>query len=243
MKMHLNLIHVIKNVSFALGLFFAGIVFLLTFAINPAKEELQKLNLQLNEKKLHAGKIQTFAHKYDTDGKGIRKRVVGVILLDAPVATVWKVLGNWDAMGEYVSSLKYYKTIKILGSTTENQIRESLIEGLLKVAFVKVQYTLRVRFDENNLRQDWNLVTKEEAQAYNTQNININKSSGILRNIEGFGYIEPYGDGNKTIYYYAPIVEVSGPIPDWIERKISKSSLKEYMNAVKIMVSEHIKKK
>lgn len=222
------------------------IVFLwiiLLFSIHPAHAELEKVNIRLDEKKLNAGKIQTFVYEDDTNGNSIRKRVVGVVLLDGPVSTVWEVLEDWDAMGDNVPSLKYNKTIKVLHSDAKQSLKESLIESLLEIAFVKIIYTLHVRFDKQNLRQDWWLVTDREVLDYAKKNISVKESSGILKNIEGFQYIEPYGDGNKTIYYYAPIVEISGPIPGWIENKITKSSLEDYLEAIKAMVSDKAKRK
>ncbi len=212
------------------GFFFIGTLLVCLFWIASGEAELQKIEVKLDQKKLDAGKIQTFTQKLDADGK--RKRVVGVMLIDAPVPHVWAVLEDWEAMGEFVDSLEYYKTVKVLKPVGENRVGESLIEGLLKVAFIKIHYTLKVTFDEQNLRQEWRLVRANKIPEYGKQNIKVNKSSAILKNIEGFGYIEPYKEG-KTIYYYAPIVEVSGPIPGWAERKISKSSLREYMKGVK----------
>lgn len=197
-------------------------------------------DIDLDQEKLARGKIQIITQKLHVEGKGKKKRVVGAVIIDAEVSKVWKVLEDWDAMGNYVSSLEYYKTVKTfkpsknVGALAENDdVWESLIEGCLKVAFVTIRYTLKVTFDKKNMRQDWRLVTDQEADDYHKKKIAVKKSSASLKNIEGFEYIEPYGNGDQTLYVYAPIVEVSGPVPGWIERKIAKTSLKEYIRAVK----------
>ena len=56
--------------------------------------------------------------------------------------------------------------------------------------------------------------------------------------IQEFEYIEPYGDGSRTRYYYALIVAVSMPVPGWIERRLSKSSLNEYMEGIRQRVED-----
>ena len=58
-----------------------------------------------------------------------------------------------------------------------------------------------------------------------------------LKNIEGFGQIKAYND-IQTIYYYAPIVEVSAPIPGFVEDIISKISLSRYLEAIKSKAEE-----
>ena len=218
------------------NLFCIGTLFVCLFWIKPAHAENQKINVKLDQQKLNAGEIQTFTQNFDTDGK--HKRVIGVMLIDAPVSRVWKVLEDWDTMSEFVDTLEYYKTVQVLTPVGTDQVRESLIEGLLKVAFIKIRYTLKVTFDEKNLSQRWCLVKENDIQEYAKQNIKVNQSSAILKNIKKFEYIKPYKKKEKTIYYYAPIVEVSGPIPEWAERKISKSSLKEYMEGVKIKTEQ-----
>lgn len=209
------------------------IVLILTCMFSPQVHlYAQKIEVTLDHHKLDAGKIQTIITQMPSD-TGKRKRVIGIMLINAPPDIVWNVLKNWDEMSEFVPSLEYYKTIRVLTPVKKDVAGESLIEGLLKVAFLKIRYTLKVTFDEKNLRQDWRLVTEKEISEYAVQNITINKSSAILKNIEGFEYIEPYADGRKTLYYYAPVVEVAGPVPGWIERKISEGSLTEYMEGVK----------
>ncbi len=195
----------------------------------------QKIEVDLNEKKLIAGELQIFKFDFDIPGEGKGRRLIGVLLIDAPVAKVWELLADWDSMNEYVPGLEYYKTMLILKKSENGNILESVIEAELDITFfLSINYTLRVSFDEENLRQDWTFITDEEIEKYNkAEKLDIKKSSIGIKNIEGFEYIEPYDGGNKTVYYYAPIVEVSIPVPDFVDTALSKKSLTEYMVAVK----------
>ncbi len=195
----------------------------------------QKIEVDIDEKKLIAGELQVFEYDFDIPGEGKGRRLIGVLLIEAPVAKVWELLADWDSMNEYVPGLEYYKTKLILNKSEKGKVLESVIEAELDVTFfLSLNYTLRVRFDEENLRQEWTFVTDEEIEEYNkAEKLEINESSIGIKNIEGFEYIEPYDGGNKTVYYYAPIVEVSIPVPDFVDTALSNKSLTEYMIAVK----------
>jgi len=85
-------------------------ILLLAALTNSGNAEPEKFNYKLDEKKLLSGEIQIFEKNYKTEGKGIKKRVVGVMILDASPDKVWQVLENWDAMGPFVPGLEYNKT-------------------------------------------------------------------------------------------------------------------------------------
>lgn len=193
----------------------------------------ERLNLKIDQRVLESGKLQTFTQTYQVDGEGVKKRGVGVLLINAPPAVVWEYLVKWDSMGEYVPGLEYYQTKHVIRPIAKGGVGETLIEGKLKFPVLTVKYTLDVRFDEPGLRQDWRLITPQEAQTCAQKGIVVTRSTGGLKNIEGFEYLEPYGDGTRTVYYYAPIVETSVPVPDFAERFMAKSTLPGYMEGVK----------
>ncbi len=216
----------------------APVMMLLMTLAYPGNAGLEKFYYKLDEKKLLSGGIQVFEQQYQVEGKGIKKRVVGVMILKAPPDKVWKVLENWDAMGPFVPGLDYNKTIHVfepLGN--KNKLGNSLIEGQIKVLYLAINYTLNVKFDQANYRQEWKLVTDEQVEIYRKNNIPVKKANRGLKNIEGFEYTEPYGDGSSTIYYYAPIVETSLPLPDILERALSRNTLTGYMEGIREMVN------
>jgi hypothetical protein len=222
-----------------------SLMLLVVLAVFPAlagvaNSEPQKLKFNLDEKKLLAGEIQTFEQAYQVEGKGIKKRVVGVAILNVPPAKAWQVLLDWDAMGKYVKNLEYNRTIHVFAPpASKDKLGNSLIESQLKVVYLTINYTLDVKFDYKNQRQDWTLVTDDQVEKFNSQNIPVKKCMRGIKNIEGFEYTEPYGDGSKTIYYYAPIVETSIPMPEFVETALSKTTLNGYMEGIRKMSLEY----
>ena len=77
------------------------------------------------------------------------------------------------------------------------------------------------------------MFTEKEIASYNEKQIVVRKNSGMLKNIEGYGYLEPYNNGLQTVYTYAPIIETSVPVPGFIEKALSNNTLSGYVKAVK----------
>jgi len=196
-------------------------------------EGLEKPDINYDRAVLEQGKLQTFTYKYPLADGGTGERVIGVLLINAPPAMVWMALEDWEAMSEFVPDFEYYKTVYVEPSTSNSSRTMAYIEGKLKIAFFSILYNLRVVFDKQHLWQKWDLVDEAEEKELKAKGVNLSPSSSFLRSVRGFEYIEPYGDGSRTVYYYAPVVEVSMPVPGWIERRIAKSSLTEYMEGLK----------
>ena len=199
---------------------------ILCLALYTALGAVEKITVPLDTAKLEKGELQTFIIPLKTAEGQAKRRVIGVVVIDAPPARVWRVLENWEAMSAFVPGLEYYKVIGRRGPD------ESIIEGTVKAGLIKILYTLVVRFDRVKLTQDWFFVKPEQVKAYNDGGIPVKKPTWNIKNVEGFEYIEPYGDGSRTIYYYAPIIEAKA-VPEWIERLLAKRGLDGYMLGVK----------
>jgi hypothetical protein len=208
---------------------FIGFTFLFAGNIHA----FEKLNLNIDKKKLDAGKLQTFTIEMKGEGDGKKKRAIGVLLINAPTENVWKYLCQWETMGEFVPGLEYYKTVKVIKPIEKDTVGETLIEGKLKFPILTVVYTLDIKFDESNMRQEWSLITPAMEEESKKQGIKMTRATSGLKNVEGFQYMEPYDNGKKTVYYYAPIVETSVPVPAFAERFITKSTLPGYMEGLK----------
>ncbi len=206
-------------------------IFLITLVVCAYGAEPQKINFNIDKAKLESGVLQVFEENYVVEGKGQKKRAVGIILINAPPERVWNVLENWDVMGEFVPGLSYYKTVHVIKPIGKGGVGESLIEG--KLSLPPIRYTLDVKFDKVNLRQDWRLVTEKEILSYNEKREILQKNSSVVKSIEGYEYLEPYNKGTQTVYTYAPIIETSGPVPDFIDRALTKNTLSGYVTAVK----------
>ena len=184
------------------------------------------INVKLDREKLERGELQVFEFN-----RGKEKRVIGVILIDAGPAETWRVVKNWSRVPSYSPSMKYYRTVHVVGSGKGKT--EKLIEGKMKVAFLSIVYTLDVVFDNISKRQTWRLLTESERQKYLKQNISLKEKDSKIKRIDGFGYVEAYDNGSRSLYYYAPVVEVAVPVPAFVERALVKSSLHDFMKGVK----------
>ena len=199
----------------------------------------QKLNLKIDKAKLEAGELQTFTVEMKVQGKGMKKRGIGVLLINAPPEKTWKYICDWDSMGQYVPGLDYYKTVKVTRPVEAGEGGEVLYEGKIKFPVLTAVYTLDVKFDGKNFRQTWNLVSQVQVDDCQKQGIKITRATTGIKNVEGFEYLEPYDSGKKTVYFYAPIVETSVPVPGFVERFATESTLPDYMKAVKKRVESN----
>ena len=185
-----------------------------------------------DRKTLAREEIQTFEETFPSQGKGETKGVMGVLLINAPYDIVWDVISDWEAQGDYVPGLEYFKVKHLFPGASES-VWHSLVEGQLDIPFVDFRYTLDARFNKEQGIMLWNLLQQEDIERFKQEKVDVRISDEkSLKNIEGFGQIEAYND-YQTIYYYAPIVEVSAPVPGFVEDIISKVSLNRYLHAIK----------
>ncbi|MEW6525368.1 MAG: hypothetical protein AB1444_01715 [Spirochaetota bacterium] len=173
---------------------------------------------------LKAGNSIIKKYKQKTQ-EGEMARVVGAILIQKPVEEVWKCILDWEHMSHYVDGLDYYKVLTKINGTT------SVIEGQIHVTFLKFRYTLIVQNQKNNYFQKWRLLSDDDIKLYNITN-HINPHSSGIRNIEGYQYCISMDD-NTTLLYYAPVVEVSVPVPGFVENSLTKKSIKDYLYGIK----------
>jgi len=200
--------------------------FFICFFLSLADAEVQKLSVNVDKAKLDKGELQTFIIPLKTAEGLVKKRVIGVVVIDAPPSKVWKVLEDWEAMPAFVPGLEYYKVVHRINKD------DFLIEGVVKAGLIKILYTLRVRFDRVRYTQEWSFISPGEIKAYKEKGISLKDPAWNIKNVEGFEYIEPYGNGMRTLYYYAPIIEAKG-VPEWIERLLAKQGLDGYMKGIK----------
>ncbi len=198
----------------------------LCLVVSIAFAGVQKISVNTDRTKLEKGELQTFITQLNTAAGLVKKRVIGVIVIEAPPAKVWKVLEDWEAMPAFVPGLEYYRVMHRINRD------DLIIEGVVKAGLIKVLYTLRVRFDRTRLTQEWTFISPEEIKSYNEKGIHLKKPAWNIKNVEGFEYLEPYGDGSRTLYYYAPVIEARG-VPEWIERLLAKQGLEGYMLGIK----------
>ncbi len=219
-------------------IFFLALLSLIFMASTGAGNgEPEKIDYKLDEENLLSGGIQIFEKEYEVEGQGRKKRVVGVQIINAPPEKVWEAIADWEGQADFVPGLEYNKSIHVFDDLDgKDETWNTLYEEQIKVLYLTITFTLDVNFDKANNRISWEFVTDEQVEKYKGQKIPVEKATSGLRNIEGFEYLEPYGDGSQTIHYYAPIVEVSIPLPEFLERILSKNTLNGYMEGIREMV-------
>lgn len=196
---------------------------------------VSELDIKLDQQILKSGELQTYIETLKTESSGGKKRVIGVIMIDASQDEVWEVIKDWDAYGEFVPGLKYYKTIQKKIFRPHPDFFQSFIEGYIKipVPFIKKTYTLDALFDQKKYLITWGIVTNDRIQSLNKQGLKLTTNSSAIQNIEGFSYLKPFDNGAKTILYYSSVVEINIPVPHRVEQLLSGTIMKGFMEALK----------
>jgi len=192
-------------------------------------------DIKLDQQILKSGELQIFVETLKPEGSGGKKRVIGVIMIKASQDDVWTVIKNWDAYGEFVPGLKYYKTIQKKVFHEHPDFFQSFIEGYIKipVPFIKKTYTLDALFDQKKYLIKWGIVTNDRIQKLIQQGLKLTSNSSAIQNIEGFSYLKPFDNGTKTILYYSSVVEINIPVPHRVEQLLSGTIMKGFMEAIK----------
>lgn len=185
---------------------------------------------------LKNGEPQLFERKYPDTGTGKKRQIAAIVMINAEPEKVWQVLKNWDALGDFVPDVEYYKTLLILEPVEDGKIGKAFIEGRLDVPLFDIRYTLDVRFDSSHYYQEWRMLTPEEISIYKMIGVGIQSNSSGIENIEGSTRIKPYGNGSKALLVYTSTVEYSMPLPSFLEDYIARSALSGYMLGVKKQV-------
>ena len=156
-------------------------------------------------------------------------QVLGAVLIAAPPARVWAAWKDWESVSAFVPDLRYYKTVHVIRPENDAGEREALIEGKQDVGCFSARFTLHVRFDRAAWRQEWHLLTRDEAQSWRRQEVPVKDASWSIRRIEGSGCLEPREDGRKTVLRYAPRLETALLTPGFLERRAAERSLRAFL--------------
>lgn len=219
-----------------------GFALMMASALNMAQAAEWRIeDCKVDNQRLLDGEVQTCEKVFTIEGgEGQKKGVMGVLLIDAPYNTVWKVISDWEAQSKFVPGLEYFK-IKHSFPGGDKTSWHSLVEGKLDIPFVAFRYTLDARFDKRVGKMSWQMLTAEDIKRYQTEKIPVQLSDeDRLKNVEGFAQITAYDD-KRTIYYYAPVVETTIPVPDFIQSAIMSVSLNDYLESIKETAEKRVK--
>jgi len=201
--------------------------------------EIKIPGIVIDRQKLLAYELQVFEQTLSRSSFINHKRIVGILLIDAPPKEVWKVLRDWKLMGELVSDVEYHKIIAELKPIKKGLIGQAFIECSVSIPLFDFRYTLDVLFDESRFRQDWRLIKPEEVRIYNMIGIKVKEPTDTIQNIEGFMIAEPFQKGRKTIYKFTSTVKFSTMLPEFVENYMIEKALTEHMEGVKKHVESH----
>lgn len=186
-----------------------------------------------DEALLKAGKLQVCEKSFTTPGgEGQKKGVMGVILIKAPYKRVWRVISDWPAQAAFVPGLDYFKVRHVFPGGDKSHWH-ALMEGKLDIPFAAFTYTVDAQFDRRIGKMTWKMLSPDDIRRYQAEKIPVVLTDeDRLKNVEGSGQIVAREDGS-TLYYYAPVIETTVPVPGFIQSAILSVSLNDYMDAIR----------
>jgi hypothetical protein len=196
-------------------------------------ELIKMIKPQIDQTKFESGKLQSFILKYKTKTGGDRGRAIGIILIEVPPAKVQEILDNCNRP-EYIPACEDFAVRYEYPQTDlpEGIQRRRIIEQTLKIGLFKPVMALEFTLHDDKT-EEYRLITKEECEEWKQRGVNLKPPFWGIKDIGGFGYLEPYANGEKTRYIYSPIVETTIPIPGPILNTIAKLALPGYMEGLK----------
>lgn len=215
----------------------AALAFALAMAMGTvaqAAEDAWSLDeCPLDDALLKAGKLQVCEKSFKPVGAdGHKKGVMGVILIKAPYKRVWRVISDWPAQAAFVPGLDYFKVRHVFPGGDKSHWH-ALMEGKLDIPFAAFTYTVDAQFDRRIGKMSWKMLSPDDIRRYQAEKIPVVLTDeDRLKNVEGLGQIVARDDGS-TLYYYAPVIETTVPVPGFIESAILSVSLNDYMDAIR----------
>lgn len=192
------------------------------------KGEFGNLRDSIDIMLLNSGRIQYFDYK---DEHGVSYSV-GAVLIDASPETVWGILEDIENLGSVLTHIEYYRIRH--GSTDEGK-GEILLEGRFAIPDFPAQFTLAMDFDRAGKWRKWHVLTAEEEASFNRRGIGVLPSGGLIKDMAGFEYLEPFEDGKKTVYYYAMNITSTIPMPEFIKNNIHDAVYARQMDMIRDM--------
>ena len=80
------------------------------------------------------------------------------------------------------------------------------------------------------------MLTCDEVGGFLAKNILVHYNSGLLAKMQGYQIVWPYGDG--SLYYYAPTVTCSIPLPEYTKAAIDSGIYLDQLKLVKKSIED-----
>jgi carbon monoxide dehydrogenase subunit G len=141
----------------------------------------------------------------------------GQSLVEGSVEEVWWVIIDFNAFGEFMPNVIYYRPLGWEGDRL-------LVDCKVRVLFLTLEYRLAYIIDEASHTTYWFYV------------------KGPIRDAQGYFRIEPY-DETRVLVTYTTTLDVGRAIPAVIEKALSKSTFPMIFKSLRQRVTDLKKKK
>ena len=176
---------------------------------------------------LNQGKVQTAIEAFETEeDEEVKKQGVAMVILPVGIESAWKVLNDWNSMGEYVPNLKYYRTVYL-------DDKEKYVAGRLYILYMNIDYPLWIQFDHEQYNHVWRMLRDDELPGVEERGIEgLQKSHFLINDIRGYFKLSSI-DENNTLFLYSTLVSTKIPVPQTVEAYVAKLTLPNFLAAVR----------
>jgi ribosome-associated toxin RatA of RatAB toxin-antitoxin module len=176
--------------------------FVSIFAENEAGLVLSKAQLS----KLKGGNILIDVQQSQKQPKGM---VSALVLIDAPPATIWKIMTDCPKAPTFVPGLK---SCKVLESGKNWEIIRHDVKWIW--FFPKISYVFRANYKIN-------------------RRIDFVRIKGDLREMRGSWFLLPLNGTSQTVVNYKVYLDLSFFIPQWLVERSLMTDLPEMLTALR----------
>lgn len=201
----------------------------LAFSFFGGAGEGERLHTFIDPALLQDEGVQLFAYTTRQD----KEYRVGAVMIDAEPEMIWDLLQDMETLGSAVPYLDYQKIRNKDAVAQDGRTGEMLVEGRFNIPHFTAQYTITMSFDRPRKWREWRILKPEEVEAYRKKGTHILQTSGLIRNMEGFEYLEASDAGAKTIYYYALDIQSTIPLPEFVKKSLSEPLLIEHLRFIR----------
>ena len=143
------------------------------------------------------------------------------------------MLQDMETLGDVLPYLEYQKIRSRDTSPAGRRTGDILVEGRFNIPHFSAQYTITMSYDRPHMWRKWRMLQPSEIESYNKKGIAVLQTSGLIRSMEGFEYLEAFDGGAKTIYYYALDIQSTIPLPEFIKKNINETIFMQHLGFIK----------
>ncbi|MFO8058636.1 MAG: SRPBCC family protein [bacterium] len=159
-------------------------------------------------KKVKSGEVVIMDQDTSEGGEDQKRFIRAAMIFDQPIDKAWKLVRQTEMQHRFLPDLKKCELVK----RTEKGDR---VDFHVEIAMFDIDYRVRHHYDDKNRHLWWHL-----DENYDND----------MKRVDGFWKLYKL-DENRTLARYGTKVEVMSFIPDFIMKRLTKSSLPANMKA------------